>query len=315
MHRLNNLILTIVLFLTIKNIKSQDTSSITSLKIEISEIKFYENHETQCVVKIKDKTLNFSRDSRKCKIDNTLFWLSYPVTLNSNGLYFHKEDFSTIIKPIIEYNKTTPEENANYKEISVLLDPGHGGNDPGCVYSNISEKDIVLKIAIEVKNLLSTNNWIKIYMTRTNDIYISLWERNEMVKLYSPNIFVSIHANWCSNVITRGTEIYKPAFPNNRYKTNSYDKIVARLSDSTILAWRIHQNMNRNPDFMDRGIKSSNFQVIQFIDSPAVLVECEFLSNDKGRDMLLSNDGVTSFAEAIAKGIMDYIEYKSNFSK
>jgi len=181
--------------------------------------------------------------------------------------------------------------------VDILLDPGHGGNDPGAVgKSGTKEKDVNLKLAKMIGALLQDRG-ISIAYTRETDILLGntinedLKERvrlaNEVIK---PKYFVSIHNNSFTKD-SKGAETY----------------IVGTGGQAEKLAKSIHSNLIAATGLYDRGIKTANFYVLKYTNMPAVLVEVAFLSNPDEEKLLNDDAFLAKAAEGIAKGIVEFL--------
>lgn len=180
----------------------------------------------------------------------------------------------------------------------VILDPGHGGNDPGMVLEDIYEKDINLKISKNLQKLLESHG-CDVLFTREDDTYVSLEERVQMTSRISPKkhtqaLFVSIHLNALDNDnITGGVETYfnSTASPENKQ-----------------LAESIQNGIIEQTGAKDRGTRDgSGFYVVRKPDIPSCLVEAGFLTSDTERPLLLSDDYQQKIAAGIANGILRYL--------
>ncbi|MFH0702343.1 MAG: N-acetylmuramoyl-L-alanine amidase [bacterium] len=171
----------------------------------------------------------------------------------------------------------------------VVIDPGHGGCEPGAQRDGISEKDITLDVAQRVVKYLTQSN-INIVMTRNEDSTVSLKQRTDITNLENPDVFVSIHVNACEASNVKGIE------------THWYTK------QSELLALEIQNKLANAISTPDRGIKNSMFYVIHHTNVPAVLVEIGFLSNDAERFELLTEERKELTAKAIANGILKYLK-------
>ncbi|MBF2077186.1 MAG: N-acetylmuramoyl-L-alanine amidase [Synechococcales cyanobacterium T60_A2020_003] len=175
----------------------------------------------------------------------------------------------------------------------VVLDPGHGGTDPGAVGINgLSELDVVLPVAQEVAAILEEQG-VSATLTRTNDSQtIDLAPRVQTAERADADLFVSIHAN---------------AISMSRPDINGIETYYA--SDrGRPLAQAIQSNMVELTGMRDRGIKTARFYVIVNTSMPAVLVELGFVTGSEDAP-LLSDPAVRSLmAEAIARGILEYAE-------
>lgn len=192
----------------------------------------------------------------------------------------------------------TPDINTNTNTSGqkvIVIDAGHGGDDPGAVGYNSAgkavayESHINLAIALMVGEKLE-NSGVKVIYTRNKDKYITLQERSDIANNSGCDFFVSIHCNSIEKASINGTQVYYHPISETGTKLaeNIYDNIV----DMTGLAPKKTQN-------------GSHLYVIRTTVPPAVLVECAFISNEKDREYLLSKNGQATLAEAIYQGIME----------
>ena len=173
----------------------------------------------------------------------------------------------------------------------IVLDPGHGGYDPGAMRNNVMEKNITMSIAKLIERNLKAQG-ATVIMTRTDDKFVSLEDRVVISNNKKPDIFVSVHINSSENASAHGIETH-------------YFK-----DDSLELAKSIHKSMATEIEETDRGILKSRFYVIRHTNQPSVLLELGFISNDDERNLLLLPQQQEKFAKAIADGINNYFENK-----
>ena len=172
---------------------------------------------------------------------------------------------------------------------TIVLDPGHGGNDCGAIRGDISEKEITLDVSKRVQEILSKQGYI-VHMTREDDSTMSLQERVEFSEDIQPDIFVSIHVNSSEKPAITGIE------------THYYRQ------ESLSLAQTVHSAMASNIKANNRGLFKSKFYVINHTTSPAILVEIGFLSNAEERAELVSEKRKQATAKAIAEGVQNYFK-------
>jgi len=214
----------------------------------------------------------------------------------------------------------------------ILLDPGHGGKDPGAIGTlGTEEKTIVLDIAKRTKEHLVKMGF-EVYLTREGDEYITLAERAEKAIKTQADLFVSIHANWAENRAAVGLETYflseaktdweravaarenavferELANPLIKDKNNPLTLILADLAqneflyESSELAVQVQEASLDLLRAYDRGLKQANFYVLRNIFMPAILVECGFLSNRQEEKLLCTTERREKIAQAIAQGI------------
>ncbi|WP_404356551.1 N-acetylmuramoyl-L-alanine amidase [Cytobacillus firmus] len=179
----------------------------------------------------------------------------------------------------------------------IVIDPGHGGSDPGAVAYGLREKDVVLDTALRVKKLLAKTPF-QYKLTRETDTFISLNERVNISKRANANTFVSIHAN-AFNGSANGTETYYYAAYQNP-NTEDSKLLAAKIQNRLLDAWNLY----------DRGVKKGNLHVIRENTMPAVLVELGFIDNKKDNEKLASPAWRQEAAKAVYWGILDYYKEK-----
>lgn len=211
-------------------------------------------------------------------------------------------------------------------KIKVCIDPGHGGLDSGAVGQQTVEKDITLKISLEVKKILEQYEAFQIFMTREDDRYVSLASRVGIANNIPADIFISIHANGSTNPFARGTEVY--CFRKGGIGEQIASKIVYELSlipyyslqqcdiKSSINMFIVEEKedkplliklVNKEEviyELENRGLKEANFYVLKNTIMPAVLVETAFITNPEEEKILIER--YNEFANAIATGILKY---------
>lgn len=175
--------------------------------------------------------------------------------------------------------------------IVVMIDPGHGGKDPGAVgIGGLQEKNVILPISQRVAALLEQNG-VQAVMTRSDDRFISLRGRTEMASRARANLFVSIHAN---------------AISMSRPDVNGVETYY--YSSGRRLAQTIHRSMLQSTGMRDRGVRQARFFVLRNTSMPAVLVEVGFVTGRDDAPRLSDPRFRDQMAEAIARGILQYIQ-------
>jgi N-acetylmuramoyl-L-alanine amidase len=181
-------------------------------------------------------------------------------------------------------------------KIKVCIDAGHGGNDPGAVdprgagdAMRTKEADINLLVAHQIKMALESK--CDVIMTRLSDETVSLQTRVSRANASKASLFVSIHCNAAANSDANGYEVW---YCNGSAK-------------SLALARRIHGSIKDNIGTRDRGVKAGNFYVLRKTSMPAVLVELGFVTNAVEERLLNDPEWTANMAQAIAKGIEDYL--------
>ena len=195
------------------------------------------------------------------------------------------------------YLQLLNQTGAAVKDRIIVLDPGHGGKDPGAVRSSAQEKQIVLKVADLVKQKLEKDGAV-VKMTRAGDTYPSLTERVQYAKDQNGEIFISLHANAAAKNTAKGTETFYSVTSN------------ANEKEDNALATAINNQIVNNAKMYNRGVKRADYVVIKGQVMPAVLVELGFLSNDEDFNKLTKDAYIEIFAESIYNGIVEYYTKK-----
>ncbi|MDR2869265.1 MAG: N-acetylmuramoyl-L-alanine amidase [Deferribacteraceae bacterium] len=215
---------------------------------------------------------------------------------------------------------------------TIVLDPGHGGKDPGCNYFGMKEKDIVLEVARELRALIKkTNPNIKVILTRETDVFIPLEERTAIANKNKADLFISIHVNATKNGQASGVETYflnttndKSALEVAAFENQASSKAISDLQgilvdlmsnskrkESAKLAGFAQSQMAADMKLsakQNHGVKSAPFYVLVGATMPAVLVETGFLSNKADADKLKTSAHRKLIAKGIHDGIFDYIK-------
>lgn len=214
---------------------------------------------------------------------------------------------------------------------TVILDPGHGGHDFGTIGpGNQAEKDIVLDIALRLRNLLADQGFA-VLMTRERDVAVALDERAAFANAHAGDLFMSIHVNWIPNVRTRGIETYylgptedpfltQLAAAENRnsgYSLSDFKRLLEgiyadiRREESRRLAEAVNSKLfavlaQSNPKLVDRGVKQAPFVVLVATEMPAVLAEVSCLSHQEEAKLLADASYRHRIARSLFAGIISY---------
>ncbi len=189
-------------------------------------------------------------------------------------------------------------------KLTLAIDPGHGGSDPGATYYGVKEKDVVLATGLYLKEMLEQTPFNVVY-TRETDTYPTLPQRVSIAKNAKADIFVSIHANAASSSSASGTETFYYAAGDTNAVT------AAAASDGKQLATYIQNRLIEELELRNRGVKStSSLYVLKNTSMPAALAELGFLSNHEEGAKLAKAEYQKKGAKAIYHGILDYYDSK-----
>ncbi|MEX1029598.1 MAG: N-acetylmuramoyl-L-alanine amidase [Paenibacillaceae bacterium] len=190
--------------------------------------------------------------------------------------------------------------------MTVVIDPGHGGHDPGAIGVNgLKEKNINLDISKKLAQELNNMGYDTI-MTRETDTYLTLQERVTFANRSGGDIFVSIHANSHPNESAHGTLVlyYDDAYPNANYPASSTMRLLS--DENKALARSIQDDVILQVNTFDHGIVPSVVFVVRNGIMPSVLIETAFVSNKEDARLLDTESFRTAVASGIAKGISKY---------
>jgi N-acetylmuramoyl-L-alanine amidase len=188
----------------------------------------------------------------------------------------------------------------------VVLDPGHGGSDPGATgVGGLRETDVNLDITLKVRQALLDRGY-EVVLTRTNDTFLSLAQRVEFTNEQQADLFVSIHANAHSSSNANGTMVlyYDNAYPQEDYPASSnMTKLTPYSKD---LAQHVQDALLAQAGTKDLGLTPSAVYVARMGTIPSILVETAFLTNKSDAALLASDAMRSKMALGIANGISAY---------
>lgn len=174
-------------------------------------------------------------------------------------------------------------------EFVQVLDPGHGGHDPGAVANGLREKDLTLKIALYTRDYIhELYEGVKVYLTREQDVFLSLSERAAFANRLGATHFCSIHIN---------------AGGGDGFESFIYSGSYANKSKTNALRNALHDVIIAETGFKDRGKKEANLAVLRETTMPAVLTENGFIDNRNNADFLKSDANLRKIALAHAHGL------------
>lgn len=253
---------------------------------------------------------------------------------------FMLDDPARLIIDVYGHKKTAKTKNIVPALTIIVLDPGHGGHDPGAVGPNgLYEKDVVLDISLKLKKVLSENQAFKVFLTREKDIFIPLEERTAFANSKNADLFISIHVNASPNRSARGIETYLLNWTNDeesirvsaRENAISIKKMKAQMnkfkSEVSVILGDLMRDNKRDEsiklanyiqnsiisglgenysEVRNHGVKNALFYVLFGAKMPSVLAEVSFISNPVEEKLLSKEDYKTHIAKAMADGVNTY---------
>lgn len=250
--------------------------------------------------------LNFRIGGNECLMNDVKFVFSHPIASQGDKVYVSRVDLAKLIDPVLRPNFI---KNAgNFR--TVILDPGHGGKDPGATNPFGTEAGYNLKVANMVKALLERSEFkYRVVMTRTTNEYLSLQQRVDAANAVKEDaIFISIHFN-SGGRSARGVETFTLSPPgvshygrefkeadNQTRAGNEHDSANIALA-TAVHGWSMRE-LGKNT--LDRGIKRARFSVLSGVRHPAILLEGGFMSHPY-EARLIENQ---AYQQHLAKGIV-----------
>lgn len=246
-------------------------------------------------------------------------------------IFYLPEPFRLVIDLSVE----APEDKASPRQIQrVVLDPGHGGHDPGAVGPNgLREKDVALDIAHRAAPLLAREVGVLTLLTRDVDAYVPLDERAARANAFHADLFVSIHLNSSEDASTRGvmtfvldtsrdaaaskiaarenssTEAAAAELANSLSRIESADRRAASQTFAQLLQRAAGASLRQQyDDIEDQGVRRAGFYVLAGAAMPAVLFEGSFISNPVEARRLNSEDYRQRLADAVVNAVRAYRE-------
>jgi N-acetylmuramoyl-L-alanine amidase len=189
--------------------------------------------------------------------------------------------------------------STGFKPVTLVIDPGHGGHDPGAVYEGVREADLNLAIALRLKTISitglkpATPEPVTLVLTREDDRFVALPARAETANELGAALFVSIHCDAATRPEVSGFSVHHaPGSERGSYLAQALHRALVRAL----------------PGRHDQGVLSSSFLVLRRTAMPAALVECEFLSHPGSRAWLQTPEAQAQLAQAIRQGIEDFLQ-------
>jgi len=243
----------------------------------------------------------------------------------------------SIAEPEVVAPRPSLEEVQKAKIRTVVIDPGHGGKDPGAIGPRgAKEKDVVLKTAHKLAKELHQSLKTRVILTRYHDIFLTLAERTAIANREKADLFISIHCNASLKPHSKGFEIYflsdeasdeeaeavanmenaVMALEDKKEKGNEFSSILWSLAmnqfmnESSELCSLVASQVDRGLGIANnRGVKQAGFRVLRGTKMPAILLELGFISNRSEERELCSSKFQKKLVESICSGVKEYKEW------
>lgn len=266
-------------------------------------------------------TVTLEADTRECSINEVRVFLGEAVREHRGALHLSRIDAEKLLTPILRPGWGA---SAVPSVRTILLDPGHGGSDPGKhnPQLGLEEKTLTLDTVIRLKKLLEQQGH-RVVLTRKDDRQLArskkedLQKRSELTASMQADLFISMHYNSVENGADRvtGVEVYSltPQHQFSHSDPDREDSTVAIASPgnrqdhwNALLAYTLHRELLGGLKASDRGLKRGRLALLRLASCPAVLIEAGFLSNEAEARKIATPAYRQKIAAAIAEGVRVY---------
>ncbi len=274
-----------------------------------------------------------------------IFRLADPIIMDNGKIFLPEEFLSGVLAKLpgklieVKGNIISAKSPENQLLQKIVIDPGHGGKDPGAVgYKKNFEKDVVLSIAKILKPKLEKELGVEVLLTRSKDEFMSLQNRTKFANSENADLFISIHCNAGKSRKSKGIEVYYLStaktnearavealensvvfeYEGGQDAVKQYDDLsfilmdmaqTEQLEESSSLALSLQESLVSQTGSKNRGVKQAGFYVLKGAFMPAVLIETGFISNPSEEKKLISPKHQNKIANAILKSVKKF-KYK-----
>lgn len=268
------------------------------------------------VYKSQWSSIELEADSRDQVINGLRVFFGDAVRSHRKRLWVSRYDAEHLLTPVLAPGL----DQARVPELrTIVLDPGHGGKDPGKVNERvkITEKEVALDTMQRVKKLLESEGF-KVVMTRTDDSNPEFETRAETVERANADLFISLHYNSVASGANRvsGVEVFTMT-PQHQFSTSDSgrdDQSGAKKANpgnrydhwNTVGGFLMHREMIQGLKVSDRGLKRARWKVLVLASCPAVYVEAGYLSNDVEARKIATPAYRQKIAESVVAGVRAY---------
>ena len=253
---------------------------------------------------------------------------------------FFEEKFSELQKEadreLHDHSFERDVHDLNLRLKRLVIDPGHGGHDPGAVgLHGTREKDITLQIGRRLTDALKVKKGLTVHLTRTADYYLNLSDRTATANQYRADLFISIHCNAAENRKARGSETYfcserasdgeaaRVAHYENSFADDEDHMLKESLVDIEYALFKLRRNLIWNDSgslahlvqeefaqklpVKNRGVRSANFFVLRKATMPSMLIETAFISNPDEEKLLLHDSFQQKFVDSVVRRLNPFL--------
>ena len=249
---------------------------------------------------------------------------------------------AAILVPTLKPGDQALKKNVKRKPL-IIIDPGHGGIDPGAIGNGTMEKTITLAVAKALKKELLATGRFRVELTRDKDVYIPLRDRFKLARDDSAELFISLHADSHANSKTRGASVYTLsenasdseaealAAKENKSDviagvdlTNESKVVTGILIDlaqrettnlSARFAKMLVKSLKRDTLMLEQSHRFAGFAVLKAPDVPSVLLEMGYISSDEDQRLLTNKSHQKGLAQAISRAIQSFFDWQDSIKR
>ena len=242
---------------------------------------------------------------------------------------------------IAQSSQTKPPPKSAKSELLILVDPGHGGEDPGAVGKHTHEKKVVLAIAKKLKARVDQRPGLRAELTRAGDYYVPLRKRTRIARTRQADLFVSIHADAFTNNTARGASVYALSQRGASSETAKWladkenaadlvggvsladkDNLLAEVLLDLSMSKTVSESISFGRDVLaelkkvgrvhSERVEQAGFVVLKSPDIPSILIETAYITNPHEEKLLMTAGHQNRIADAITAGIVRYLRKNGN---
>jgi len=330
--------------ITPTKINDRNYYSLTELQKALKTANHFIDYETNKLnFNIYEESVIIYLDTHFASSRGRLSNLSYPVIQRNDEFYLPETFFSSSLQYFFPDKFTWDSHNGilrtekpvDRRIKTIVIDPGHGGKDPGALGRRYYEKDVVLQIAKKLKSRLEAELDVTVMLTRSTDQFVLLSDRTAFANQNKGDLFISLHCNGSKAKSATGLEVYFLSaartdeeraiefmensvvleYEGGQDAVKAYDDLqfiladlvqAEQLEESSDLAVRLQTELVSKTKFSDRGVKQADFYVLRGARMPAVLIELGFITNDKEADDMMTSAYQNRAIAAIVEGIVSF---------
>jgi len=256
-------------------------------------------------------TMDFTVHRRDFTLNGTTLNLGWPIGTKGGQLYLSEVDYEKTLQPVL-----TPQVFDHVPKLyRIVIDPGHGGKDPGAQNRGlkVAEKTVVLDVAKRLKANLEKLGY-KVSLTRDDDRYLELTDRSAVANRARADLFISLHFNATGSSSVSGLETY--VFTAENMPSSSRGKLLGsdrRDYDGNendtwnmLVGYYVQRELVDQTHADDRGVKRARFTVLRDLQMPGILIEGGFVTSSSEGPKIGSASYRQKLADAIADGVVTY---------